>query len=142
MQSTIFKLDFKCFHFSSRWRSNLKTDKVESPSQGQVNEKKKFSFFLHLHLLVLRFHSKIDNVDSILQGQVKRNKSQYWPLDAPRGGFSTGLTDPRTDGRTVGRMDTPTYRDAKTYLKRILTNEGKHEAITDYSMRLFCVFEV
>ena len=39
--------------------------------------------------------------DSRILCHSRVNKSQYWPLDAPRGGFSTCGTDGRTDGRTV-----------------------------------------
>ena len=33
----------------------------------------------------------------------EKNKSQYWLLDAPRGGFSTCGTDGWTDGQTDGQ---------------------------------------
>ena len=41
-------------------------------------------------------------------GKLPYNKSQYWPLDAPSGGFSTVVTDPRTDGPMDGWTDGPT----------------------------------
>ena len=45
--------------------------------------------------------------DAAFHTETKMNfsKSQYWPLDVPRGGFSTCGTDPRTDGRMDGRTD-------------------------------------
>ena len=40
------------------------------------------------------------------------NSTRVWPTDGP--------TDRPTDGRTDGRTDTPSYRDARTHLKRLL----------------------
>ena len=49
--------------------------------------------------LFFRVRKRLGDIGSDRQRE-SQNKSQYWPLDAPRGGFSTCGTDGRTDGRT------------------------------------------
>ena len=46
-----------------------------------------------------------------------------WPKTAEKRGFCTGVTDRRTDRPTDGRTDKPSYRDARTHLKRISSKQ-------------------
>ena len=63
-------------------------------------------------------------VDHLFQYRIS-----LWPKTAKKRGFCTCVTDgrldQRTDGRTNGRTDRPSFRDARTHIKR-MEPENKH----------------
>ena len=49
---------------------------------------------------------------------ILENKAEYSALDASRRRLREGVTDLWTDGPTDGQTDRPSYRDARTHLKK------------------------
>ena len=62
-------------------------------------------------------------------GPFLRISTRVWPTDGRTDGRSDGRTDGWTDRRTDGRTDTPSYRDARTHLKRFWKMANKNKEI-------------
>ena len=56
------------------------------------------------------------------QGRIHGTRCAWYAFEN-----NAGQTDLRTYGRTYGRTDTPSYRDATAHLKRIKTDTEKEE---------------